>query len=269
MGMNDFGRRLALARKEQGMTQEQLAARLGVTPQAVSKWERGNGYPDLDLLFSLCEIAKCSSDYLIGRDTISSNLTEDKDEKAATQLLRDVLAEPLTLETGTGFVGVLTKEYQEQFPVIRELRERMAKKYGFLLPVLRIRDNESLGELEYRILAYDRILYKSDLKSVTENTFREICDRLEETVLEHFDKIVNHQMIQLLVDNLTGKYPAAVNGVIPEKVSLSELQAVLSSLIRKRKPIRNLMKILEFLEESEATEDTDLMADRIIDTLKL
>ena len=44
-----FSRQLQKLRRQQGMTQEQLAHRLGVSPQAVSKWENG-GYPDGDLM---------------------------------------------------------------------------------------------------------------------------------------------------------------------------------------------------------------------------
>lgn len=47
MNMADF---IAERRKEKGMTQKQLADVLGVTDKAVSKWERGNGYPDITYL---------------------------------------------------------------------------------------------------------------------------------------------------------------------------------------------------------------------------
>ncbi len=269
MGINDFGIRLAAARKEQGLTQEQVAARLGVTPQAVSKWERGNGYPDMELLYFICEVLNCSSDYLLSRDASILCLTETKDKKAAEQLLQKVLAEPLTLEMGSGFTELLTKEYQELLPSIRELRESMAIKYGFLLPVLRIRDNEELARLEYRILSYDRVLYAASLNNISEHTFRAVCDQLEITVLENFTRIVNRQMIQTLVDNLSMHYPAAVKGIIPDKISLARLQAVLAALIRRKKPIRNLIKILEILEEEEKLTDEEQLSDRIIAKLEI
>ncbi len=267
MEFKDFGVRLAAARREQGYTQEQLAARLGVTPQAISKWERGNGYPDMDLLLCVCEILDCSADYLLGRAVLSSRLTETKDKQEAERLLQKVLAEPLTLETGSGLVDLLTKEYQELFPSIRELRESMALKYGILLPVLRIRDNDSLDILEYRILSYDRVLFTSSIQNATDITFQTICEQLEATVLNNFDRIVNRQMIQTLVDNLSIQYPSAVSGVIPDKIPLSRLQMVIGSLIKNKKSIRNLLKIIEIMEEAEDIKDTEQLTERIIDQL--
>lgn len=55
-------------RVEKGFTQEQLAEMLGVSMQAVSKWERGNAYPDITLLPELAEIFGCSVDRLLGYD---------------------------------------------------------------------------------------------------------------------------------------------------------------------------------------------------------
>lgn len=45
-----FAENLRKLRRTKDVTQEQLAAEIGVNPQSVSKWETGNGYPDITLL---------------------------------------------------------------------------------------------------------------------------------------------------------------------------------------------------------------------------
>jgi len=58
-------------RKANDMTQEDVAEVLGVSPQSVSKWERGDTYPDITLLPSLANLFKTSVDALIGMDKIN------------------------------------------------------------------------------------------------------------------------------------------------------------------------------------------------------
>ena len=48
-GIENFGTIVLEARRKAGMTQEAFAGKLGITPQAVSKWENGLGYPDVTL----------------------------------------------------------------------------------------------------------------------------------------------------------------------------------------------------------------------------
>lgn len=52
-------------RKLAGMTQEDVANFLMVTPQAVSKWETGNGTPDISLLVPIAELFGISTDELL------------------------------------------------------------------------------------------------------------------------------------------------------------------------------------------------------------
>ena len=60
-----FSRKLADLRRREGLSQEQLADRLGVTRQSVSKWESGAAMPELAKLVALSELFHTSVDYLV------------------------------------------------------------------------------------------------------------------------------------------------------------------------------------------------------------
>lgn len=62
---NEIGRRIAMQRKERGYTQEQISLILNATPQAVSKWEKGNALPDTSLLPLLAKTLGVSIDRLL------------------------------------------------------------------------------------------------------------------------------------------------------------------------------------------------------------
>ena len=67
--MQRMGERIGILRQEKGMTQSVLAERLGITPQAISKWERGLSFPDLSRLEELAKMLEVSVDYLLtGKD---------------------------------------------------------------------------------------------------------------------------------------------------------------------------------------------------------
>jgi len=69
---------LKALRKAKGFTQEEAAEMLNISPQSISKWERGDTYPDITLLPTLANLYKVSVDELIGMDKIN-----DAQEKAA------------------------------------------------------------------------------------------------------------------------------------------------------------------------------------------
>lgn len=63
-----FSENLKALRKARGMTQEELAARLHVVRQTVSKWEKGLSVPDADLLIRLAEVLDTTVGQLLGAD---------------------------------------------------------------------------------------------------------------------------------------------------------------------------------------------------------
>lgn len=80
MDQIQIGRFIASCRKEAGMTQAQLAEKLGITNRAVSKWETGNSMPDASLMLALCGLLKLSVNELL----CGKRLTE-REEKTEAQ----------------------------------------------------------------------------------------------------------------------------------------------------------------------------------------
>ena len=65
-----LGDKIAELRRQRGWSQENLAERLGVTRQSVSKWESGASVPDLDKIIGLSELFGVTTDYLLGREDL-------------------------------------------------------------------------------------------------------------------------------------------------------------------------------------------------------
>lgn len=73
-----FEENLRELRKQKGMSQEELADKLSVSRQAVSKWENGSAYPELDKLMVLCELFHCTMDDLLQGTIKEENKTVSK-----------------------------------------------------------------------------------------------------------------------------------------------------------------------------------------------
>ena len=71
------------------LTQEDVAGYLGITSQSVSKWERGETYPDITFLPALANIFETSVDLLIGMDTIRAEETRLNIHKKAIEYQRN------------------------------------------------------------------------------------------------------------------------------------------------------------------------------------
>ncbi len=79
-----FSENLKTLRKQRGFTQEELAARLNVVRQTVSKWEKGLSVPDADMLMRLAEILETTVSTLLG----SAIPDEKEPDDIAEQLAR-------------------------------------------------------------------------------------------------------------------------------------------------------------------------------------
>ena len=69
-----FGEKLQTLRKEAGLSQEDLADQLGVSRQAVSKWERDSGYPETEKLLHIARLFQVTVDYLLMEESTGEEL---------------------------------------------------------------------------------------------------------------------------------------------------------------------------------------------------
>ena len=77
-----IGDKIKKLRRSKDLTQEELATHLGISYQAISKWERNDGYPDITMLPALANYFEISVDELIGMNEIySSNKLEEINQK--------------------------------------------------------------------------------------------------------------------------------------------------------------------------------------------
>ena len=108
MNLVKIGKFIAERRKEQNLTQMQLAESLGITDRAVSKWENGRSLPDSSIMFSLCEILKISvNDLLCGEVTGMENRDKELENKLL-EIIKEKEESDRRLLTLEWIVGILS-----------------------------------------------------------------------------------------------------------------------------------------------------------------
>ena len=83
-----FEEKIVELRKQKGLSQEELAEQLGVSRQAVSRWELGQTLPDIPNLLQLCELFGVSADYLV-KDEEQPVAKSDQSAKTIARLTRE------------------------------------------------------------------------------------------------------------------------------------------------------------------------------------
>lgn len=105
-----IGKFIAVCRKKQGLTQLQLAEKLGITDRAVSKWETGKALPDSSIMLELCGLLRISVNDLLSGETVTM---ENYNKKLEDNLLEMVKQKEesdrrlLTLEWVIGILAVI------------------------------------------------------------------------------------------------------------------------------------------------------------------
>ena len=159
-----IGERIKKYRKNKEMTQDALAQALSVSPQSISKWECGDGYPDITLLPTIANFFEVTVDELIGNDEISAK------EDVQKNFFRVINS--LSLEDQLDLALKFHKKYPRNWHIATSLMHRITRYHG----------NK---EKEYRKLLAD--IGQRILKDCTDSTMRRsavtaicmVCDEEE------------------------------------------------------------------------------------------
>ncbi len=136
----NLGNQIRLNRRRMNLTQEQLAEKFGTSPQAISRWEIGATYPDIEMLPMIASFFETSIDALLG-------VTEEEKEKFCADLQQ-------SFET-----AVRAKDVQKTIEIMREIRRNLREYqhywfwglYTEIWKVRLFRDEKVLEEM--RLLA--------------------------------------------------------------------------------------------------------------------
>ena len=81
MNQEKIGKFIAMCRKENNFTQEQLAEKLGVSSKSISRWENGNTMPDYSILADLCKNLNISINELFSREKLPDEKFKEEADK--------------------------------------------------------------------------------------------------------------------------------------------------------------------------------------------
>ncbi len=244
--MNSIGDRITINRQNKQMTQEEFASRLGVTPQAVSKWERGQGLPDVTLLEGICTVLSIDANMLLGFN-VPKNVVENNDLSMQLEIQKNMISEPLLIEFGIGLVEAFIEGLKTNF--VNEQRKKLVEEKGMLMPVLRIKDNIHLQENEYQIKSYDKVLKRGTIDTTEDNIFQDLIIIAAKECEKNYSNIINKQLVKLMMDNIKSMYPGEIDGLIPEKINYLMILDIMNEIIKRNGNIRNLIKIVEIVEK--------------------
>lgn len=156
-----IGKNLRNLRRSKDLTQEEVAAHLGISFQAISKWERNDGYPDITMLPALANYFGVSVDELIGMDDITSaakldeinqKWTENRAEKKHkenVELMREALK---TYPNHPILLSQLYSSLEKMDGTEAEKRENLRESIAIQEQILRYcDDSEARGSALFNI----------------------------------------------------------------------------------------------------------------------
>ncbi len=299
---SDFGHQLAKYPRALGVAAAMLAM-FGLAP----------GMPTVPFLAAsgLLAWAASRASHAIKHRTMVERARElaDKEEIMAPPRTEDILVmDPLRIELGFGLIPMADpKQGDDLLARIQAIRQQIAAKMGYIVPVIRIVDNMRLRPNEYAVRLREAVIARYELMPdhflamnpglveeeiagipTTEPTFglpavwipksdrdraqglgytvvepaAVMATHLTELLMSHADELLTREDVQSLVKHTRETAPTVVDELVPNILTLGEVQKVLHNLLRERVSVRNLEAILETLADyAPRTRDVELLAE--------
>ena len=96
-----------------------------------------------------------------------------------------------------------------------------------------------------------------------------LATHLTEIIRDHAHELLGRQEVKTLIDGVREEYPAVVDELVPDMLTIGEVQKVLQNLLREGVPIRNMVTILETLADTASiTRDPDYLTEYVREALK-
>ena len=134
----EFHEKLQELRKQKGLTQEELAASLYVSRTAISKWESGRGYPNIDSLKAISKFFSVTIDELLSGEEVLTIAEEDQKQKEST--LRDMVFGLLDLSAAivffVPFFGQKANGYVQAVSLLRLTEIAPYLKVAYLVMII-------------------------------------------------------------------------------------------------------------------------------------
>ncbi|MCI8796686.1 MAG: helix-turn-helix transcriptional regulator [Dorea sp.] len=193
-------------RKNKGMTQEEMAACLGITTPAVNKWERGNTLPDITLLAPIARLLDITTDELL---SFKDELTDEEINQYISIVQKDLE------DKSFHDVFISVKEKIEEYPNCEELIWQAAiildaKRTAIKLPNKENYDNTIFGWFERCLLSKNEQIRNRAADSLFHAYFRKEDYEKANQYLDYFSlENPERKRKEALVNSKTGKQAEA------------------------------------------------------------
>lgn len=202
-----FGENLRKLRKLRKISQEELAEKVGVSRQSVSKWETGDAYPEMNNILELCKIFKCNIGELVNDNMIDLDSLDEDVKMSIVKLKKE---EQKKIKKISKIIEVLSK--------IGTIVSKVSIPFIIILMVvlpvlingLEVKDNKLVGTGNVRIVEEDNksyIYYKNTRIGDTSSNDNESIEALSKA-------LNNHSKVELIIASEAGLILVIVNIVV-------------------------------------------------------